>query len=340
MKNNLLLKSENEIALNYLLKNKFQNKIDLIYIDPPFATNNIFSVSRNRASTISRSKNGKIAYEDKISGNKFLNYLKKRLILLEKLLSKNGSIYLHIDYKIGHKVKILMDEIFGEKNFRNDITRIKSNPKNFKRLGYGNIKDLILFYTKSKNAIWNEPKKPYTEEDKMKLFPKIDDNGRRYTTVPIHAPGESSSGSSNKLFKGLKPPVGRHWRTDPKILLKWDKEGLIEWSKNNNPRKKLYLDESLGKRVTDIWNYKDPQYPKYPTEKNLEMLELIISTSSNKNSLVLDCFCGSGTTLLAAQKLNRKWIGIDNSSQAIKICKQKLKNKDLFNQSDFDYLNI
>jgi len=111
-----------------------------------------------------------------------------------------------------------MDEIFGIENFRNDITRIKCNPKNFARKGYGNIKDLILFYSKSDNLIWNEPKMPYTADDKVKLFPKKDKSGRHYTTIPLHAPGETQNGNTSKAFKGILPPEGRHWRTDVETL--------------------------------------------------------------------------------------------------------------------------
>ncbi len=172
---NLLIKSENIEGLNYLLKEKkLKGKVDLVYIDPPFATGGIFTVSEGRASTISNSRNGDIAYFDQLIGNEFLDFIKQRLILLRELMSEQGSIYLHIDYKIGHYVKIVMDEVFGISNFRNDITRIKCNPKNFNRLGYGNIKDLILFYTKSNNPIWNEPREEYTEKDYEKLFPKMD----------------------------------------------------------------------------------------------------------------------------------------------------------------------
>jgi adenine-specific DNA-methyltransferase len=206
--------------------------------------------------------------------------------LIKELLSEKGSIYLHIDYKIGHYVKIMMDEVFGIENFRNDISRVKCNPKNFKRIGYGNIKDLILFYTKSKEPIWNEPKEKYTDKDLERLFSKKNKDGRRYTTVPIHAPGETKNGKSNQEFKGMKPPKGRHWRTNVETLEKWDTEGLIEWSSNGNPRKIIFADEKEGKRVQDIWEYKDPQSPTYPTEKNAKILDLIIKTSSNQESIV------------------------------------------------------
>ncbi len=297
----------------------------MVYIDPPFATNGTFTITDGRASTISNSRKGDVAYLDKLTGVGFIDFLRKRLLLLNELLSEQGSIYLHIDYKIGHYVKVMMDEVFGIENFRNDITRIKCNPKNFKRVGYGNIKDMILFYSKSSKPIWNEPEEPYSEKDLQKLFPKMKE-GRRYTTVPIHAPGETENGKSNQPFRGMLPPKGRHWRTDIDTLEQWDKSGLIEWSKTGNPRKIIFANDKKGKRVQDIWAFKDPQYPSYPTEKNESLLDLIIRTSSNENSIVLDCFCGSGTTLKSAHLLNRKWIGIDQAEHAIKATVKKLEN--------------
>jgi adenine-specific DNA-methyltransferase len=343
MSSNLLIHSDNLAGLNFLLANGFKGKIDLVYIDPPYATGGNFTITNGRASTISNSKNGVIAYTDTLKGNDFIEFLRARLLLIRELMSERGSIYLHIDYKIGHYVKIMMDEVFGIENFRNDITRIKCNPKNFDRVGYGNIKDLILFYSKTQNPVWNEPRKAYSEKDMEKLFPKRDKQARRYTTVPIHAPGETENGKSSQPFKGILPPAGRHWRTDVATLEQWDKDGLIEWSSNGNPRKIIYADEREGMRVQDIWEFKDPQYPDYPTEKNAEMLDLIVKTSSNDNSIVLDCFCGSGTTLKAAQMNNRRWIGIDKSELAIQVVKQKIDDiqGDLFVQkSEYDFINL
>jgi len=331
---NLLIQANNLIALKQLITNhNLKGKIDLIYIDPPFATNNTFTITNGRSSTISNSSTGTVAYTDTLKGFEFIEFIRERLVLLKMLLSEKGSIYLHIDYKIGHYVKIVMDEIFGIENFRNDITRIKCNPKNFSRKAYGNMKDMILFYSKSENLIWNEPKMPYTEDDKTKLFPKIE-NGRRYTTIPLHAPGETQNGKTSQAFKGILPPAGRHWRSDVTTLEELDNEGLIEWSDKGNPRKKIYLDEQEGKRLQDVWEYKDPQYPVYPTEKNADLLDIIIKTSSNENSIVLDCFAGSGTTLKSAQKLGRQWIGIDQSEEALKSIIKKLNSieKDLFEE--------
>jgi adenine-specific DNA-methyltransferase len=320
---------DNMEILKALLDDHFiKGKVRLLYIDPPFGTGQNFTVSSERHSTISRVSNGRTAYNDTIRGKKYLEFLRPRLELLHELLADDGSIYVHIDCKIGHYVKILMDEIFGINNFRNDITRIKCNPKNFKRHGYSNIKDMILFYSKSKKFVWNHPREPFMEKELFRLFPKIDHEGRRYTTTPLHAPGETKNGPSGKIWKGLKPPPGRHWRYSPGFLTELDEKGLIEWSSTGNPRMKKYADEALksGKFLQDVWVFNDPQYPVYPTEKNLDLLKVIISASSNPGDLIMDCFCGSGTALVAAQEMGRQFIGIDNSDVAIKICKKKLSD--------------
>jgi adenine-specific DNA-methyltransferase len=337
---NKLIHGDNLPILKALLDD-YAGKVDLIYIDPPFATNSDFRIGENRANTISSSDTDAIAYTDTLVGAEFLEFLRERLIFLRELLSERGSIYLHIDYKIGHYVKLVMDEVFGRDMFRNDITRIKCNPKNFQRKGYGNIKDLILFYSKSTDPIWNNPHTSFSEEDENRLFKKVDKDGRRYTTIPLHAPGETSNGNTGKVWKGMKPPKGRHWRSEPAVLEELDKEGLIEWSKNGVPRKKIFLDEKDGKKMQDIWEFKDPQYPKYPTEKSLDLLKFIIGASSNEGDLVLDCFCGSGTTLVAAQSLNRNWIGIDSSEHAIKVVKKRISDfpSGLFAKSDYDFLS-
>lgn len=338
---NLLIHGDNLEALRLLLHNSnLKGKVDLIYIDPPFATNGTFTINSERTSTISSSKSDDVAYTDTLLGEEFIEFLRERLIIARELLSERGSIYLHIDYKIGHYVKIIMDEIFGAGNFRNDITRIKCNPKNFSRKAYGNIKDLILFYSKSKNPIWNEPYQAFSEEDKARLYKKVDSDGRFYTTVPLHAPGETKDGVTGGMFKGMLPPKGRHWRTSPAELEKLDEQGLIEWSKNGVPRRKIYADEQKGKKVQDIWDFKDYQYPVYPTEKNLDLLKLIVNTSSNPESIVMDFFCGSGTTLVAAQELGRKWIGIDKSDKAIEVAKEKLGSENGLFNNDFQFVEL
>jgi len=338
MNHNLLIKGDNINAMRWLIANGYRGKIDLVYIDPPFATGGTFAIdSDGRVATISKSSDSVLAYSDTLKGYDYITYLRERIVLIHELLSEQGSLYLHIDYKIGHYVKVMLDEIFGMENFRNDITRIKCNPKNFERVGYGNIKDLILFYSKGKQPIWNSPQVKSSEDELAILYNKVDSSGRRYTTVPIHAPGETK-GETSKPFKGMLPPKGRHWRCSVEELEKLDEAGLIEWSKNGNPRKINYADEHLTRKAQDIWEFKDPANPIYPTEKNLEMLKFIVEASSNPNSIVMDCFCGSGSTLKAAEICGRRWIGVDQSDISIKTVFKRLNNIDLF--SSFQYMDM
>lgn len=324
---NLLFCGDNLPIMKSLLK-KYQGQITLIYIDPPFSTNQIFKSGVGRTSTISSSQTDEIAYHDILIGADFIEFLRKRIIFLKELMSENGSIYVHIDGKKGHYIKCIMDEIFGETNFRNDIARIKCKPKNFDRKGFGNVKDMILFYSKTDDFVWHESKEILSLTDVEKLYPKVSSNGRRYTTVPVHAPGETRNGATGQQWKGSSPPKGRHWRSSPDELTKLDEAGLIEWSSNGNPRKINFADDAIkrGKKRQDIWTFIDPQYPKYPTEKNYELLDTIIKASSNSKDIVMDCFCGSGTTLERAELLGRHWIGIDNSKRAIQETTTKLKN--------------
>lgn len=338
---NILIFGNNLIVLKLLYKNSsIKGKVRLVYIDPPFSTNQVYKGGEDRTATVSKSDKDAKAYEDVLIGSDYLEFLRKRLILLREILANDGSIYVHIDWKMGHYVKILMDEVFGQERFINDITRIKCNPKNFARKGYGNIKDMILFYSKTDRYVWHEPREEMTEEDIKRLFPKVDKNGRRYTTTPLHAPRETRNGPTGKPWKGLKPPKGRHWRYSPKELDRLDKQGLIEWSSTGNPRKIIYADEILakGKKRQDIWEFKDPPYPTYPTEKNLEMLKMIIEASSNPNDIVLDCFAGSGTILVAAEETGRRWIGIDNSKVAIEVAQKRLTS--IKNHSAFGLYKI
>lgn len=315
---NFFLFGDNLFALKFLNENYF-GKIDLIYIDPPFGTGQNFGNSDNQ-----------LAYEDIVIDHHYLEFLRKRLILMRELLSEQGSIYVHTDKKIGHYVKIIMDEVFGFKNFLNDITRIKCNPKNFARNAYGNFTDMILFYAKRKDQnIWNDIRENLTEDEEAKLFPKHDNKNGRYTTHPLHAPGITVNGDTGEIWKGLKPPKGRHWRYSRSVLTELDKNGLIEWSDSGNPRKIVFAKDHIGKKIQDLWEFKDRglSYVKYPTQKNVELLKRIIKNSSNVSSIILDAFAGSGGTLIAAEELNRKWIGIDNSPMSFEIVQESFKEK-------------
>jgi adenine-specific DNA-methyltransferase len=330
LENNKFIFGDNLLVLKSLLDTHY-GKIDLIYIDPPFATGRDFS-----------SINDDTAYSDKLIDSEFLEFIRKRLVLLRDLLSEKGSIYLHIDKKIGHYVKIIMDEIFGYNNFINDITRIKCNPKNFARNAYGNYSDMVLFYAKNRDKnIWNEITEPMSENKKQTLFTKKHPKFGHYTTNPIHAPGKTIDGDTGKEWKGMLPPKGRHWRYSREVLTKLDEEGLIEWSSTGNPRKIVLASEHKGFKVQDVWEFKDKglSYVDYPTQKNVDFLERIIKNSSNENSIVLDCFAGSGSTLKTAQKLNRKWIGVDNSTHSYNVIRETFE-RDSINCNYFEYKSL
>jgi adenine-specific DNA-methyltransferase len=324
---NMLILGDNLPVLKTLLANStVAGKIRLIYIDPPFSTGQEFRVGNPRSQTISSSRLDEVAYKDNLLGAGYVESLRKRLIFLREILAEDGSIYVHADCRVGHYVKILLDEVFGEEHFINDIARIKCNPKNFPRRAYGNVKDMILFYSKTHDYLWTDSRQPFTIEDILKLFPKTDVDGRRYTTNPLHAPGETENGSTGRPWREIPPPRGRHWRHPPEELERLDRQGLVEWSSKGVPRKKIYADEFLkkGKKMQDVWKFKDPQFPSYPTEKNLEMLKMIIGSSSMLGDIVLDAFCGSGTTLVAAEELGRRWIGIDDSSSSINAARKRI----------------
>jgi adenine-specific DNA-methyltransferase len=305
---------DNLYLLRYLLDDPtVSGKISLIYIDPPFSTKTTF-----------QTRNLQHAYEDVLEGGDFLEYIRERLVLLRELLSPEGSIYIHIDEKMLCHLKIVMDELFGADNYRNLITRKKCNPKNYTRKKYGNVADYILFYTKSNSYVWNRPIETWTD-DRAKEYQYIDKaTGRRFMKVPLHAPGVRH-GETGKSWRGMLPPPGKHWQFPPSTLDKMDKGGEIYWSPTGNPRRKVYLDQNPGPTVQDIWlDYKDAHNQNikitgYPTEKNPEILKRIILASSNPGDLVLDAFSGSGTTLAVADHALRKWLGIDNSKEAIRL---------------------
>lgn len=310
---NRLYYGENLSVLASLLQDKtLAGKVQLVYIDPPFATKSVFH-SRSQVD----------AYQDLLAGPHYLEFLRQRLILLRELLADNGSIYVHLDENMAFYVKMIMDEIFGAKQFRNWIARKKCNPKNTTRNRYGNISDYILFYTKTDEYVWNRPVVEWTDETAKKEYTCIErETGRRYKRVPVHAPG-IRNGATGGLWRGKYPPPGKHWQYPPDVLDEMDARGEIYWSSNGNPRRKIYLDNSAGVPVQDVWlEFPDVRNQNtlitgYPTEKNPELLDRIIQASSNPGDLVLDCFAGSGTTLVQASKLNRAWIGVDNSLEAI-----------------------
>ncbi|MBI2928741.1 MAG: site-specific DNA-methyltransferase [Verrucomicrobia bacterium] len=290
-----------------------RGKVRLVYIDPPYATKSVFQ-SRKQAD----------AYADLLEGTHYLEFLRERLIFLRELLADDGSIYVHLDENMAFHAKLVLDEVFGRANFRNWITRKKCNPKNYTRKTYGNVADYILFYTKTDDYVWHRPVEAWTRDRAAKEYQYAEPGtGRRYKKVPLHAPGVRN-GETGKPWRGMLPPPGKHWQYPPSVLDEMEARGEIYWSPNGNPRRKIYLDQSGGVPLQDIWmDLRDAHNQNicitgYPTEKNPLLLRRIIEASSNEGDLVLDCFSGSGTTLDVAHRLERRWIGLDNSAEAIR----------------------
>jgi len=318
---NRLYYGENfDVLLSLIADPSVCGKVTLIYIDPPFSTQGAF---------LSRTQQR--AYEDTMVGGQYIEFLRERMILLHRLLADCGSIYLHLDEKMVFEMKVIMDEIFGSSNYRNLIVRKKCNPKNYTRKAYGNIADFILFYNKTNNYVWNRPVEVLSDESTKEYQYTEPGTGRRYMKVPVHAPG-IRNGATGSPWRGVLPPPGKHWQYTPKTLDEMDARGEIFWSKNENPRRKVYLDGHSGVGVQDIWmDFRDAHNQNiritgYPTEKNPDLLHRIIGASSNPGDLVLDCFAGSGTTLAVADEMHRNWIGVDSSPEALKTILARFQN--------------
>ena len=313
-KDNKLIFADNIGALAALAENPgISGKVKLVYIDPPFSTRSQF-YSRQQV----------YAYGDLLKGAEFVEFLRERLIWLHHLLANDGSLYLHIDERMMSYMRVILDEIFGVSGFRNCITRKKCNPKNFTRNTYGNISDYVLLYTKSNAYTWHRPLEKWTEETAAKEYQYIEpETGRRYKRVPVHAP-EIRHGETGKPWRDKLPPPGKHWQYPPAKLDELDERGEIYWSPTGNPRRKVYLDESRGVPIQDIWmdvrdaHNQNISISGYPTEKPIELLNRIVLASSDPGDIVLDSFSGSGTTLAVANQLGRRWIGIDNSPEAMR----------------------
>ena len=312
MENRLYWGDNLPILRGMLNDERIRGKVKLVYIDPPYATNSVF-----------QSREQKDAYADLLQGAHFVEFLRERLLVIRELLALDGSIYVHLDDNMAFEIKMVMDEVFGKEHFQNWITRKKCSTKNTTRKRFGNIADYILFYSKSDDYVWNRPYDSWSEDKIAEEYPYVDEKtGRRYKRVPVHAPG-TRNGATGGLWRGMMPPKGKHWQYTPATLDELDANGEIYWSKNGNPRRKVFFDPCKGVPQQDIWlNYRDSINQNmvitgYPTEKNLAMLENIIAASSNPGDLVLDAFCGSGTTMQAAYNLGRAWIGVDCAEEAI-----------------------
>lgn len=319
---NKLIFGDNLQVMKALLDDpNIKGQVKLIYIDPPFATKQEFRGTQDQK-----------AYQDKIAGAEFVEFLRKRLVFLEELLAKDGAIYVHLDMKKHHYIKTIMDELFGENCFVNEIVWKRTFSHGDSGQGakhFGRLHDMILFYRKSTEAGVNTVYVPYSDKYKNNFYRYHDPDGRTYRLVSLLGPGGASKGNPYYEFMG----VSRYWVHSKETMLKLLAEGKIVQKKPGSvPQKKRYLDESAGVPLQDIWTDIAPiqggalEKLDYPTQKPERLLERIILSSSNPDDLVLDAFAGSGTTLAIGEKLGRRWIGIDCGKLAMYTIQRRMLN--------------
>lgn len=307
-----------------------RGKVDLIYIDPPFDSKADYRTKVTLPGVELEQKPTVIeqfAYSDTWSDGtaSYLAMITPRLILMRELLSDSGSIYVHLDWHVGHYVKIVMDEIFSKTNFRNEIVWRRTRAAHSDSTYFGKIHDVIFFYGKSPSSFFASQ---YTEhsEEYIRRFNKFE-NGRAYMLVPLHGPGQ---GAPRNFFGELiSPPSGRCWPSQ-KVVDEYIERGLVELTSNGTPSKKSFLDENKGKPVSGWWEDIIPLNPvaaervDYATQKPEPLLARIIEASCHEDGLVADFFGGSGTTAAVAEKLGRRWITSDLGKPACMVMRKRL----------------
>jgi len=340
--------------------------IDLIYLDPPFNSKKDYNIlfkenggveseAQIKAFTDSwhwtqsaqdtyqdvvingPPKVGKLigALHDSIGRNDVMAYLvmmTARLIELHRVLKSTGSLYLHCDPVASHYLKLVLDQIFSPANFRNEIIWKRSSAHSDIGQGakhFGRIHDVILRYSKSINPTWNHQYGEYDTEYVDTFYRHIEpETGRRFQAVDLTA--RKPGGDTLYEWKGKKPYRGRYWAYSKQNMEEFEKKGKLYYTKDGMPRLKYYLDEMPGLPLQDIWNdifhALGNERLGFDTQKPLALLERIIQASSNERDIVLDPFCGCGTAVVAAQKLNRKWIGIDITTLATNLMRNRLKD--------------
>ena len=299
--------------------------LDLIYIDPPFCSN------RNYDSPLEGQN-----FEDKWRDGlrTYLPWLLDRVRIMKQLLKPSGSIFIHLDWHAVHYVKIELDKVFGYENFGNEIIWRKLTAAKAQSGFYSNVKDTILFYTKDQSkTVFNRQYAPGDEQKDFKTYPYIEDKtGRRYGSFDFTQAGAGPARRFGK--KTLSPPPGKHWIWSQDKVDEGMKSGRVMFNSNGTPRVKRYLDEKKGNQLGDLWyddevtplSSNDSQRSGYPTQKPEALLKRIILSASNPGDVVADFFVGSGTTVSVAQKLGRRWVGVDQNPQAIAVTSDRIRN--------------
>lgn len=335
---NMIIRGECLSACAYLKEQGI--KVDLVYIDPPFASGADYAkkvyVRRNPkvAEAISQAEteldiDELKAFEETMYGDvwdkeKYLNWMYENLVAIKSVMSDTASIYVHLDYHIGHYVKILMDEIFGEDNFRNEIVWKRSTAHN-DSTGFANLHDTIYYYSMSSELYFETPMVPYSDEYIKHYYNKQDEDGRKYLDRDLSAKGLKGSGYSYS-WKGKDG----YWRCPISTMERLEKENRIYYTANGTPRYKQYLDEMEGIPAQDLWvdvfavNSQAEERVDYATQKPEALLERIIKASSDEGMLVADFFGGSGVTAAVANRLGRRFIHTDIGINSIQTARDRL----------------
>lgn len=260
----------------------------------------------------------------------YLSMMAPRLQELRRVLAPTGSLYLHCDTTAAHYLKILLDAIFDPRNFRADICWKRTSAHGNVISNYALVSDQILFYTRGKSWTWNQIYQPYDPAYVESHYGQVDKDGRRFTTRDLTAPMLRASSGQLYAWKGVRPISSRCWSFTIDRMREFEKRELLVYGRSGVPRMKLFLDEQSGVPVSDIWtdippiNSQAQERLGYPTQKPQALLERIINASTNLGDTVLDVFCGCGTTIGAAQRLGRRWIGIDITHLAINLIRHRL----------------
>ena len=303
--------------------------IDLIYIDPPFNSNRNYEVFWGETKE-------KRSFEDRhASTQAYIDYMRPRCQQLARVLKKTGSFYYHCDWHASHYVKVMLDQLFGEGNFHNEIIWKRQSAHNDAKQGskhLGRVHDTIFFYSGTGDYTFNHQYKAYDVDYVEKFYKHVDPNtGKRYSLGDITAPGGAAEAKGNPFYAFLG--VERFWRFSEEEMNRLYLAGEIVQAKPGAvPRQKRYLEKGKGVPVGTVWDDIGPIQSSaeeslgYPTQKPLALLERIINLSSNPNDIVLDAFCGCGTAIVAAQNLGRQWIGIDISPTACRVMAKRLRD--------------
>lgn len=301
--------------------------VDLIYLDPPFFSNRVYEVIWGEEAEVR-------SFEDRWAGGiqHYIDWMKTRVFEMQRVLKVNGSLYLHCDPHASHYLKMMLDGLFGMSNFRTELVWKRSSAHSDTKQGrrqHGRIHDVILFYTKSNKWTWNPIFTPYDETYIKSHYRFIEPGtGRRFRKADLTA--AKPGGDTLYEWRGVRPYKGRYWAYTQEKMEEFEREGLLIYTRTGMPELKRYLDEMPGVSLQDVWtdidaiNARAAERLGYPTQKPEALLERIISTSSNENDIVLDPFCGCGTTVAVADRLKRRWIGIDISATAIEVMRRRL----------------